>query len=359
MFISCHQFQKLPSALIKYKETIQCSEERRRQSEFITQQNIQNTMDEILISKSKSAAELVFESSARQLDTKEEQRRDDDGQDGDAILQNLSSMDNEHGHQHGHQHQHGRQHGYAHAHAYAHAQQRGRAYDHESVTLPYNFSDESVSEDDKYNTVSDLLSKSKRALIAGGGMPSFQKNLARKLHVLHGTRYSEEESALKLEDEMQAVVLNTWTDEVLRFLVLKTITGDNTEPCQLLPGYAVGVGWKVLMLTPSLYSKVCLAMGNQDIFDHNPSDTATNRIQEKHKVKRYNATLRAYECNFDNQQPPNLYWNFHPKKLVEEDWFLTSVVRQCGVDMAFLSDPFAMEQKTKEPGMSPSMPSLF
>lgn len=300
------------------------------------QQNIQHTMDEIEISKSKSATERVFESSARHLDsTKEQQRRDDDGDDGDAILQNRNSMDNEHAHQ------------------------RGRAYDHESVTIPYNFSDESTPAEDKYNTVTDLLSKAKRALTAGGGTPAFQKNLARKLHVLNGTRYNEEESALKPEDEMQAVVLNTWTDEVLRFLVLKTITGDNTEPCQLLPGYAVGVGWKVLMLTPSLYSKVCLAMGNQDIFDHNPSDTATNRIQEKHKVKRYNATLRAYECHFDDQQPPNLYWNFHPKKMAEEESFLSSVVKQCGVDMAFLSDPFAMEQKTREPGMSPSMPSLF
>jgi len=315
------------------------------------QQNIQHTMDEIVISKSKSATEHVFESALHQhldLDTKE-QRRDDDGDgdgDGDAILQNRNSKDNDHAYQHGHSHQHG---------AYDHQEHESAV----SVSIPYNFSDESTPPEDKYNTVTDLLSKSKRALTSGGGMPAFQKNLARKIHVLHGTRYSEEESAFKPEDELQAVVLNTWTDEVLRFLVLKTITGDNTEPCQLLPGYAVGVGWKVLMLTPSLYSKVCLAMGNQDIFDHNPSDTATNRIQEKHKVKRYNATLRAYECHFDQQNPPNLYWNFHPKKVAEEGWFLSSVVKQCGVDMGFLSDPFAMEQSTREPGMSPSMPSLF
>lgn len=230
-----------------------------------------------------------------------------------------------------------------------------------SASIPYNFSDDSCVFEERYNTVTNILSKAKRALKAGAGTPTFRNNLVRKIHILNGTRYSsQQENVSQPEDEMQSIVLDTWTEEILKFLTLKSITNDNLEPCQLLPGYAVGVGWKVLMLTPSLYSKICLAMGNSDIFDHDPSDTATNRLQlqEKHKVKRHNATLRAYESYFESQ-PPNLYWNFHPKKAKDEGGFLPSIIRECGVDLSFLSDPFTMEQNTKESGMSPSMPSIY
>eukprot|EP00979_Chaetoceros_neogracilis_P015401 scaffold5876_cov363-Chaetoceros_neogracile.AAC.5 len=225
-------------------------------------------------------------------------------------------------------------------------------------SIPYNFSDDSCALEERYNTVSNLLSKAKRALKAGAGTPIFRNNLARKMNTLNGTPYSEREQQItsQIEDEMKSLVLDTWTEEILKFLVLKTITNDNLEPCQLLPGYAVSVGWKTLMLTPSLYSKACISMGNSDIFDHDPSDTATNRLQEKHKVKRHNATLRAYE-NYFESQPPNLYWNFHAKKVKDEERFLPSMIRQCGVDISLLFHPFSMQQQnTKEAGMSPSMP---
>lgn len=219
------------------------------------------------------------------------------------------------------------------------------------------FSDESNEQNEAYKKAMDLVTKGRRALkSAGGAHLSFRKNLVTKMNVLNGKGSSEIET-LNPDDKIQAVILDTWTEEVIKFLALKTIVGDNTEPCQFLPGHGVGIGWKVLMMTPSLYSKVCLAMGNQNVFDHDPFDTASSRIQEKHKIKRFNATLRAYE-NYFEEPPKTLYWSFYPKKQQEEGFF-ASVIKQCGVDISFLSDPLATEQRTREPGMSPSMPSLM
>ncbi len=229
----------------------------------------------------------------------------------------------------------------------------------DEMSIQYQFSDESApNADDKYGSITSLVVSGKKALKSGGGMLTFQKNLVKETPILHGL---EKGTVVKYdpEDEVQSVLLDTWTEELLKFLALKTITGDNTEPCQLLPGFAVGVAWKTMMVTPSLYSKICLAMGNQHVFDHDPTDTAASRVQQKHKVKRYNATLRAYETYFE-EQPAALYWNFYQKKRKhEDDNFVTSVMRKCGVDMSFLSDPLAMDQKTREPGMSPNMPRTY
>lgn len=223
--------------------------------------------------------------------------------------------------------------------------------------IAQKFSDDSIPQNDRYKKIMDLVSKGKKALKSGGGAHlTFRKNLVTKIHLLHG-KPSREVETMNPEDKIQAVILDTWTEEVLRFLALKTIVGDYTEPCQFLPGHAVGIGWRVLMMTPSLYSRICLAMGNEDIFDHDPSDTATSRVQEKHKIKRFNATLREYENYFD-EPPKSLYWSFHPKKQ-EEQGFFAYIIKQCGADISFLSDPLAMEQKTREPAMSPSMPSLL
>lgn len=215
------------------------------------------------------------------------------------------------------------------------------------------FSDEQSDAADRFNSISEIIIKGKKALKAGGGLLVFKKKLVKNLNIL-SEKNEKEEPRLNLDDEYQCVLLDNWIEELLRFLALKTITGDITEPCQLLPGYAIGDAWKVLMTSPSLYSKVCLAMGNQHIFDHHPSDTAVSRVtQEKHKVKRYNATLRAYESFFD-QQPPSLYWSFYPKEK-EDDSMTSFLIEMCGCDTSFLSDPFANKEK-KSRGMSPDMP---
>jgi hypothetical protein len=219
------------------------------------------------------------------------------------------------------------------------------------------FSDEGESADERYrfNSVSDLIVKGKRALKSGGGLLTYKKNLVKKIDIF-SERNEHEPAQLDLDNEVQSMLLDNWIEEVLRFLALKTLTGDNTEPCQLLPGHAVGIAWKILMMNPSLYSKICHAMGNQHIFDHNPTDTTTSRVQEKHKVKRYNATLRAYESYFD-QQPPALFWSFSPKEKVD-DSFITTFARLCGCGDNSFTDHFAQTVTTKDPGMSPNMPLL-
>lgn len=242
-------------------------------------------------------------------------------------------------------------------HSHTYQRMEGRD-DLQTALISEKFSDESNDQNDRYKEAMELVTKGRRALkSAGGAHLTFRKNLVTKINSLHGKASSEIDS-LNPDDKIQAVILDTWTEEIIKFLALKTIVGDNTEPCQFLPGHGVGIGWKVLMMTPSLYSKVCLAMGNQNVFDHDPFDTATSsRVQEKHKVKRFNATLRAYE-NYYDEQPKSLYWSYYPKKQPEQGFF-ASMIKQCGVDISFLSDPLTMEQRTREPGMSPSMPSLM
>lgn len=224
----------------------------------------------------------------------------------------------------------------------------------DSSELNVNFSDETPEMENKGL---ELVTKAKKALNSTGGMDILHRNLVKEIHIL-SDRHDAEPEILDLHNEVQSVFLSKWTDEVLKFLALKTIIGDTTEPCQLLPGYAIGIGWKSLMISPSIYSKVCISMGNSRVFDHDPSDTSSNRVQEKHRVKRYNATLRAYTSFFD-QQPPALYWSFHQRPKREEDDSLVGFVgRLCGCDASFLTDPFAEKLTANDRGMSPEMPAL-
>jgi len=226
----------------------------------------------------------------------------------------------------------------------------------QSVSLEMKFSDEeSYNEMDRYGSIGELMKKGRKAMVSGGQISSVYKNLVQEIHVIR-EKTSSELPVYNANDEIQSVLLENWIEEVLKFLALKTITGDTTEPCQLLPGHAVGVGWKVLMMSPAVYSKVCLAMGNLNIFDHNPLDTdASSRIQEKHKIKRYNATLRAYEAYFD-QHPPSLYWSFHKKTRDLDDSIVASMGRFCGFDSSFITDPFALNMEEPKK-MSPTMPT--
>lgn len=212
------------------------------------------------------------------------------------------------------------------------------------------FSDEESDNEDRFNAISELIIKGKKALKAGGGLLLFKKKLVKEMNVL--SEKNEPTPELDLDNEYQSMILDSWIEELLRFLALKTITGDFTEPCQLLPGHAVGVAWKVLMTNPSLYSKVCHGMGNQHVFDHHPADTSASRVKAKHKIKRYNATLRAYESYFE-QQPQPLYWSFHPKE--KENFVAGFLSRLCGCDASFIADPFATKVRTRDTGMSPPL----
>lgn len=118
-----------------------------------------------------------------------------------------------------------------------------------------------------------LLSIARTTLRDGNNMFIFKSNLVKKIQLL-GNMYS---TKLDMEDETQQMILDTWIEEILKFIVLKSILNDVFEPFQLLPGYIVGEGWKCLMLSASVYSKICIAMGNRSVFDHNPEDTSGKR----------------------------------------------------------------------------------
>jgi hypothetical protein len=181
-----------------------------------------------------------------------------------------------------------------------------------------------------------LLSIARTTLRDGSNMFIFKSNLVKKIQLL-GNRYS---TKLDMEDETQQMILDTWIDEILKFIVLKSILNDVFEPFQLLPGYIVGEGWKCLMLCASVYSKVCIAMGNRSVFDHNPEDTSEKRLEDHHNIKRYNFTLRCYSKYFE-QQPSSFYWNFHERKdYNDEDDIISSFGKLCGLDTFFLSSPF-------------------
>mmetsp|Transcript_3571 Transcript_3571/g.4028 ORF Transcript_3571/g.4028 Transcript_3571/m.4028 type:complete len:223 (+) Transcript_3571:95-763(+) len=207
------------------------------------------------------------------------------------------------------------------------------------------------SEDDSISAEVDareLVLKAKKAMKGSGAMEVFKQNLVEIMPIL-GLKQKIQEF-YDPNDEMQTVVLENWTEEVLRFIAIKSIMGDSTEPCQLFPGFAVAAGWKALLVMPSVYRQVCFAMGNEHVFDHNPTDTASSKVQEKHRVKRYNATLRAYS-NYYDQQPPALYWNFHtppPRRIL-------TLLDKVYAALEFCSST-PTPALTPEKGMSPDMP---
>ena len=209
------------------------------------------------------------------------------------------------------------------------------------------FSDDHTEANNRFKRASELVREGKKALKAGGGNIEFKRKLVKNINVF-SEKVEKATPKLNPENEYQNMVLDQWIEELIRFLALKTITGDYTEPCQLLPGHAVALAWKVLMTSPSLYSKICTGMGNQTVFDHHPEDSVPSRVQEKQRVKRYNATLRIYEAYFD-QQPQPLYWSFHPKEKEEESALQDFMNNLCGCDI--------LADISKKSGpMSPSMP---
>lgn len=198
----------------------------------------------------------------------------------------------------------------------------------------------------------ELVLLAKKAMKANGGMDVFKQNLVNHMSILGLNQTTVD--YYDTNDEVQSVVLENWSEEVLRFIALKTIMGDSTEPCQLFPGFAVATAWKVLLIMPTVYRQLCIAMGNDNVFDHDPTDIAASKVQERHRVKRYNATLRAYSSYFD-QQPPALYWNFHKPPPQKNESIIDKILGGC---YSFLSSPPTSESETEteQQGMSPSMP---
>lgn len=164
----------------------------------------------------------------------------------------------------------------------------------------------------RHKDIRTMLAVGRKAVKHADGIVQLKRNLAPYLHQLTDRAHSPE---YKPNDAVQRVFLDEWVEELLRFLALKTITEDLTEPFQLYPGPWITLAWKIMMNLPLVYSKACTDMGNLQLFEFEklPSSGLHNEIYQKHQRKRYNATLRAYSTHFE-QQPPQLYWTLYPKK---------------------------------------------
>ena len=154
----------------------------------------------------------------------------------------------------------------------------------------------------------ELVAKAHMVLnMCDKGIASLKKALRWKINLLR------EEDLQELRDvhtgNFEDDVLEGWVEELLRFLALKTLQGDNTKPFQLAPSGPVIVAWKALMAMQSSYAVVCLALGNDHPIDEDfvGPDVALGSDEERHLTKRLNATMRAYSKYFD-EQPPALFW---------------------------------------------------
>lgn len=137
--------------------------------------------------------------------------------------------------------------------------------------------------------------------MTSGGIMHLKRHLSKKMNLLN-----QKSSA---GDKVHDMVLEGWVEELLRFLALKTLAGDITKPFQMTPSTPIAEAWKDLMVMPVTYAEVCYAMGNKHVIDHDPFDMAKSddELESKRQLKRFNATLRAYQQLFD-QQPPRLFW---------------------------------------------------
>jgi hypothetical protein len=146
------------------------------------------------------------------------------------------------------------------------------------------------------------LNKCDRAIVQLNGA------LRRKIHLLDEGHLQDLQDAHTggFEDD----ILDSWVEELLRFLVLKTLQGDLTRPCQQAPSGPVTVAWRALLAMPSTYVAVCHAMGNARPIEEDivAWDVALKPDEERQITKRLNATMRAYTKFFD-EQPPTLFWS--------------------------------------------------
>ena len=114
-----------------------------------------------------------------------------------------------------------------------------------------------------HKNIATMVVVGRRAISQANGIEKLKEKLMPYLHQLNDkTSFREYES----NNTIRRVLLNEWIEELLRFLALKTVTEDLTEPFQLYPGYTITLAWKMMTSLPQ-YNKVCLDMGNLQLFE--------------------------------------------------------------------------------------------
>ena len=137
------------------------------------------------------------------------------------------------------------------------------------------------------------------------GTTQLKKALRWKIHLLGDIQDLQDGYSRSFEED----ILDGWVEELFRFLALKTLQNDITKPFQLAPSGPVIVAWKALLAIPPSYAAVCLAMGNDHPIDEDCDGLGVSfeTDEERHLIKRLNATMRAYSRYF-GEQPPALFW---------------------------------------------------
>ena len=110
----------------------------------------------------------------------------------------------------------------------------------------------------------NAVASGRRALIECGAMSTLQQYLMNKVRSLH---YENKGSANETKNE---IMVMRWIDELLRFLAIKTLSGDITVPARMPPSNPIDEAWRGLMIMPSAYAKVCFSMGNDTVIDRDP-----------------------------------------------------------------------------------------
>lgn len=149
-----------------------------------------------------------------------------------------------------------------------------------------------------------LVADAKKTLNQHGAMKHLKRSLRRKMHVLQERKVYKREIK---DGDLEEIVVDGWINELLRFLAIKSLVGDTIKPFQIMPGEPIAIAWEALLVMPSYYANVCYAMDNDDVIDHDPFDFSPDDVEAKHRMKRYNATMRLYQQYFD-EQAPHLYW---------------------------------------------------
>jgi len=149
-----------------------------------------------------------------------------------------------------------------------------------------------------------MMQDARRALKSSGGHANLVKYLLKRVEGL----FLASGDPMPKGEDVQALIVSGWIEELLRFLVIKTIAGDTTFPYEMAPSLPINDAWKALMIMPSAYSKLCLAIGNDGVIDHDPFwDEDDDNKDYEFKSKHINITKRAYQDLFD-QEPAKLYW---------------------------------------------------
>lgn len=146
------------------------------------------------------------------------------------------------------------------------------------------------------------VSCAKRMLLNSGAWEILSKHLHMRINSLNN-----KDESIPDRGPLRSIIVDGWIEELIRFFAVKTQNRDVTIPFQYLPSEPIHDAWRLLMLMPKTYEKLCLAMGNETVIDHDPYDVIIGNTKLDQMNLRFNVTLRAYRLCF-GIEPPSLFW---------------------------------------------------